>query len=134
MRLKFPLSLFFAFITGYTSFAQTAPDSIKGVAINVEEMPEFPGGESELYSFLSKNLEYPELAQKNRIEGKIAVRFVVDIDGSISKIEIAKRIGWGCDEEAIRVLKLMPKWKPGKEKGKAVPVYFTLPIMFKLSK
>ncbi|MES2655751.1 MAG: energy transducer TonB [Bacteroidota bacterium] len=97
-----------------------------------EEMPQFPGGENEMYSFISKNLYYPTLAKENAIEGKVYVRFVVERDGSIDQIEILKKLGWGCDEEVIRMIQLMPKWKPGKMKGNAVPVFFVLPVVFKL--
>ncbi|MES2382712.1 MAG: energy transducer TonB [Bacteroidota bacterium] len=115
------------------SYAQMLPvDTTKQVLTMPEEMPQFPGGENEMYSFISKNLYYPTLAKENAIEGKVYVRFVVERDGSIDQIEILKKLGWGCDEEVIRMIQLMPKWKPGKMKGNAVPVFFVLPVVFKL--
>ena len=99
-----------------------------------EQMPEFPGGPDEMNKFLSKNIVYPPLARDNGIEGKVILAFVVSTDGKISGIEkLGKPLGWGCDEEAIRVLKSMPPWTPGKQNGKPVNVKFTLPIRFQLN-
>ncbi len=98
----------------------------------VEMMPEFIGGTSALYNWLGKNLSYPAIAVRNGIEGKVFVKFIVEKDGTISKLEVLKGIGFGCDEEALRTLQKMPKWNPGKQNGRAVRVYFTLPISFKL--
>ncbi|MGB1206756.1 MAG: energy transducer TonB [Chitinophagales bacterium] len=101
----------------------------------VEEMPEFVGGTKKMYQYLSKNLNYPRMAQENSIEGKVFVTFVVMENGSISEPQIARGIaggGAGCDAEALRVVSKMPKWKAGKQRGKAVKVRFTLPIVFKL--
>jgi len=95
-------------------------------------MPEFVGGEIELSKFLSKNILYPKLAKENNIEGRVIVRFVVEKDGSISNTDILRKLGFGCDEEVIRLIKTMPKWVPGKQNGKPVRVYYTLPIVFKL--
>lgn len=99
-----------------------------------EQMPDFPGGVEELYRYLGKNIQYPPLARENSIEGKVVLTFVVDKDGKISNIESAgKKLGWGCDEEAIRVVKSMPAWTPGKQNGKPVIVKYTLPIRFQLN-
>ncbi len=99
-----------------------------------EQMPEFPGGVEELYKYLGKNIQYPQMARENSIEGKVVLTFVVDKDGKISNIESAgKKLGWGCDEEAVRVVKSMPAWTSGKQNGKAVIVKFTLPIRFQLN-
>jgi len=95
-----------------------------------EEMPSFPGGDDELVNFLSKNLKYPELAKRAGITGKVIVDFVIDIDGKISDIKVVKGIGYGCDEEAIRVIKLMPKWIPAKIDGKPIRFKLSLPILF----
>lgn len=100
--------------------------------INVEQQPDFPGGLRELAKFLSNNMKYPLPAQRMSIEGKVALTFIVSKTGEISNIEVLKGIGFGCDEEAIRVVKLMPRWNPGKQSGRAVPVKFTLPITFAL--
>lgn len=97
-----------------------------------ESMPEFPGGEAAMRSFLSTNIKYPPLARELGIQGKVYVNFVVETDGSITKLKLFRGIGGGCDEEALRVVRSMPKWTPGKQIGKAVRVEFTLPIHFKL--
>jgi protein TonB len=96
-------------------------------------MPQFPGGEIELYKFIRENLKYPSQAQEAGIQGKVILNFVVGRDGKITNIKVVRGIGFGCDEEAIRVLQKMPRWNPGKMGGRSVPVYFTFPITFKLS-
>ena len=98
----------------------------------VEQMPEFPNGESGLYDFLAENTKYPGYALDNGIEAKLFVQFIVNKDGSISDVEVLNPQGYGFDEEAIRVVSAMPKWKPGKQRGKKVRVYFVLPINFAL--
>ncbi len=100
----------------------------------VEQMPTFAGGMSELSKFLSKNLKYPVQANNLGIEGKVYVQFVVGKDGKVSQVSIMKGIGYGCDEEAERVMKLMPAWTAGKQGGKPVAVRYNLPISFKLDK
>lgn len=97
-----------------------------------EQMPEFPGGTEAMMSYLSKNIQFPPLARENGIEGRVILQFVVDKDGKISNIEVVKKLGWGLEEEAIRVVKAMPAWKPGKQNGKPVFVKFTLPVTFRL--
>ncbi len=99
-----------------------------------EEMPEFPGGNAALYKYLNNKVRYPEIAYLNGIEGTVLVQFVVDREGNINRTKIVRNVGGGCDEEAIRVISLMPKWKPGKMGGKNVAVIFTLPIKFKIEK
>jgi len=98
----------------------------------VEQMPEFPGGTKALLRWISKNLKYPDIAAENGITGTVVVNFVVDTDGGISHVKILRGIDPSCDEEAVRVVKTLPKWKAGKQGGKAVRVYFTLPIKFVL--
>ena len=98
----------------------------------VEEMPEFPGGMSEAMKFLAKNIKYPVAAQQAKIEGRVIVQFVVERDGSISDVHTLRGVNPDLDAEAIRVVSLMPKWKPGKQRGKAVAVKYTMPIMFRL--
>ena len=98
----------------------------------VEEMPEFPGGMGEAMKFLAKNIKYPVAAQQAKIEGRVIVQFVVERDGSISDIHTMRSVSPELDAEAIRVVSLMPKWKPGKQRGKAVAVKYTMPIMFRL--
>ena len=94
----------------------------------VEQMPEFEA----LGDYLTKHLRYPELAKENNIQGKVIVEFIVDEEGRIGQAVVKKGIGGGCDEEALRVIKNMPKWKAGRQNGKAVKVYLLLPIVFKL--
>ncbi len=96
----------------------------------VEEQPGFPGGEAALMEFLGKNITYPPMARESGIQGTVFVTFVVEPDGSVTNVKILRGIGGGCDEEAIRVVKNMPKWKPGKQRGKPVRVQFNLPIRF----
>ena len=100
----------------------------------IDEMPEFPGGQKALLDYISNNLKYPVEMQKMGIQGKTILRFVVLKDGSISNIEITRSATSGLDEEAIRVVKSLPKWKPGMLDGDLVSVYYTLPINFKLTK
>ena len=98
----------------------------------VEQMPEFSGGQSELVNFLMKSIQYPDESKKKGTQGKVFVSFVVDKDGSIKNAKILRAVDPLLDAEALRVVKSMPKWTPGKEKGKAVAVQFTLPIKFAL--
>jgi periplasmic protein TonB len=98
----------------------------------VEEMPSFPGGEAELFKYLGKNIKYPQMATDAGISGVVYVTFVVDKDGKIRDVKVLRGIGGGCDEEAVRVVKSMPTWKPGKQRGKAVTVQYNLPIRFTL--
>ena len=96
----------------------------------VEQMPEFPGGMPAMIEFLQTNLNYPKDAKKQKVGGRVLVMFVVETDGSISNVRVAKKIFPSLDAEALRVVKAMPKWNPGKEKGKPVRVNFSLPIVF----
>ncbi|MCK9422782.1 MAG: energy transducer TonB [Bacteroidales bacterium] len=98
----------------------------------VEEQPGYPGGEEARISFLQSNIKYPEEAKELGIQGKVFVTFVVEVDGSITDVRVLRGIGGGCDEEAIRVVKSMPKWIPGKQRGVPVRVQFNLPIKFTL--
>jgi protein TonB len=98
----------------------------------VEQMPEFPDGPAAMMKYIQSNMKYPAIARENDIQGTVVVQFVVAKDGDITKVNVVRGIGGGCDEEAVRVVKSMPNWKSGKHNGKAVPVNFTLPIKFKL--
>ena len=97
-----------------------------------EIMPAFPGGEEKLFEFISKNIKYPQLARETGTQGRVYISFIVEPDGSISHVELLRGIGAGCDEEALRVVKAMPKWSPGRQCGKAVRVVYNLPVNFKL--
>ena len=98
----------------------------------VEEMPEFPGGMAECLKFLSKNIKYPPIAQENGVQGRVIVQFVVNQDGSIVDPVVVRSVDPYLDKEALRVIQMMPKWKPGKQRGKAVRVKYTVPVTFKL--
>jgi len=98
----------------------------------VPQMPEFIGGEEARLQFLRDHLKYPNIAAEMGITGKVILQFVVNKDGMIDKVTVLRGIGGGCDEEAMRVAKLMPPWKPGRQNGKPVPVYFIMPIGFTL--
>ena len=108
---------------------QEAPKEIFTV---VEESPGYPGGEEARIKFLRENIKYPEEAKELGVQGKVFVTFVVEVDGSISNVRVLRGIGSGCDDEAVRVVKSMPKWVPGKQRGVPVRVQFNLPINFKL--
>lgn len=98
----------------------------------VEQMPTFPGGESELLSYIGKNLKYPVIAQENGIQGTVIVRFVVSKTGDVDKVEVLRSLDAACDREAMRVVRSLPRWIPGKQNGANVSVYYTLPIKYKL--
>lgn len=100
----------------------------------VEQLPEFPGGTSEFVKWLTRNLRYPYKAQKEGIEGKVVVSFVVNTDGSLSDMSVTSGVDELLDKEALRVLRLSPKWHAGKEKGKPCRTYFSVPIVFSLMK
>lgn len=98
----------------------------------VEKMPEYPGGEKAMYEFISKNIRYPAKAVDANISGKVYVNFVIDKKGNVTNVNVIRGIGYGCDEEVIRVISLMPVWTPGKQKGRKVKVSFNIPINFNL--
>ena len=108
------------------------PDK-NGVYQIVEEIPQFPGGEKALMEYMAKNLTYPQEARDKGIDGRVFVGMVIEKDGSVSNVKVLRGIGSGCDEEAVRVIKSMPKWKPGMQDGKPVRVSYQIPINFKLS-
>lgn len=102
------------------------------IFMSAEVQPEFPGGPTAFAKYLQNNIEYPDLAMETNTQGKVYVKFVVQKDGSINKVQVLKGIGAGCDEEAVRVLKSVPKWKPGEQMGKPVSVWYTVPVNFQL--
>lgn len=109
---------------------QVQEDEKENIFTVVEVMPEYPGGVNEMMKFLAENIKYPTAAKENGVSGKVYVSFIVEKDGLISDITILRGIGAGCDEEAIRVIKMMPKWKPGTQRGQAVRVQYNVPIKF----
>ncbi len=98
----------------------------------VEAMPTFPGGDAARMKFLQDNIKYPQMARESGIQGTVYVTFVVERQGNVTDVRILRGIGGGCDEEAIRVIKLMPKWEAGMQRGKPVRVQFNMPIKFTL--
>jgi protein TonB len=102
--------------------------------VDVSQMPEFPGGEEELIRYLAQNIQYPKQALDGNTEGRVLIGFVVNKEGDIDDVKVLRSIGDGCDEEAVRVIHKMPKWKPGKNNGKLVNVFYNLPVTFQLMK
>lgn len=100
--------------------------------LQVEQMPSFPGGDEALLRYLAENVKYPRMAREAKVQGLVIVRFVVDSDGFIQNAQVIRGIGAGCDEEALRVVEKMPKWQPGFQNGRAVPVMYNMPIRFRL--
>ena len=103
-----------------------------GVYVIVEQMPEFPGGDKGYYQYIADNIKYPAKAREKGIKGLVYVNFIVEPDGSVSNIKVLRGIGGGCDEEAVRLVESMPKFKPGMQDGEAVRVSYTVPIFFRL--
>jgi len=103
------------------------------IFIIVEEPAEFAGGEAARRKFLEDNMKYPQIAREMGIQGTVYLEFIVEPDGSLTNITVRRGIGGGCDEEALRVTSIMPKWKPGKQRNKAVRVRFNMPIKFVLN-
>jgi TonB family protein len=118
-------------LLGGLSAPEDAPsnDSIYQI---VDEMPQFPGGEKAMMEYVAKNVKYPQEAKDKEIQGRVFVSFVIEKDGSVNEVKVLRSIGGGCDEEAVRVVKAMPKWKPGKQDGKPVRVSYMMPFFFKL--
>lgn len=112
---------------------EEAQEEEEEIWVSVEEDPEFPGGLEALAKFLAENIQYPQLAKENNITGKVYLTFVVEKNGTVGNVKILRDIGGGCGAEAVRVVKSMPKWKPGKQQGQAVRTQFNLPIGFYLN-
>lgn len=117
------------FVTAQTDTAEvTGPGRID----HVEEKPEFPGGEKALYSYLSRNVKYPKRCRKQKITGKVWTEFTIDKDGTVTDVRVVRGVHPELDAEAARVIKAMPRWKPGHQDGRAVKVKYTIPISFML--
>lgn len=108
------------------------PEETPDVHLIVEEQPSFPGGVTAFYRYIGKHLKYPPAAIRQEVEGRVFVQFVVNQDGSLTDLKVVKGIGAGCDAEAIRVLKTVPNWNPGKQRGVPVRVQMMIPITFQL--
>lgn len=106
-------------------------DNVYNMAV-IEQQPSFPDGEAALFKYLGENIKYPTMARENGIEGKVYIEFVIDKDGSVTNAVVKRGIGGGCNEEALRVVNSMPRWKPGRQQGNPVKVKYTLPVSFKL--
>jgi protein TonB len=103
------------------------------IFVFVEDQPSFPGGDEARIKYLQENIKYPEMAKESGIQGTVYVTFVVEKDGRITNVKVLRGIGGGCDEEAVRIIKNMPRWKPGKQRGRAVRAQFNMPIRFVLA-
>ncbi len=130
--MKKQLLLMLLFFIGLTVNAQTLKTTNGKVYDTVDVMPEYPGGFETMVKFLSSNMIYPKEAQKKGLEGRSLVSFIVEKDGALSNITVKKSAGKMFDDEAMRVVKKMPKWKPGRKDGKLVRVHFNLPVQFSL--
>jgi protein TonB len=102
------------------------------VFVVVEEMPTFPGGETELMKFIYANIVYPEIAKENNVQGRVILRFCVTYKGGVDQVQILKGVDKTLDDEAVRVIKMLPTWKPGKQGGKPVNVWYSVPVTFQL--
>ena len=111
---------------------QALVDAVDTIYNSVEQMPEFPGGEQAMMKYISENVKFPEKAKEEGVMGRVFIGFVVERDGSVNEVRVLRGIGGGCDEEAVRVISSMPKWKPGMQDGKAVRVRYQIPIHFKI--
>ena len=107
-------------------------DKPEEVFTSVEQMPQFPGGDEALMKFLSSHINYPPMAAENNVQGKVILQFVVGKDGRVGEVKIARSVDKDLDKEAVRVVKSLPKFIPGRQNGQAVPVWYTLPVSFKL--
>ncbi|MBQ3636116.1 MAG: energy transducer TonB [Bacteroidales bacterium] len=118
----------------YQTIDVVEPDDDEPVDIFIaaEQMPEFPGGTGALMRYIAQSIKYPPMAIDNGIQGKVFVKFVVEADGSVSNVEVARPYDPSLDKEAVRVVKSMPKWSPGKQRGRPVRVAYTMPINFVL--
>ncbi|MBQ4519540.1 MAG: energy transducer TonB [Bacteroidaceae bacterium] len=119
-------------ITNIENVVVEEPEKEEEIFQVVEAMPEFPGGMAELMKYLQKSIKYPSISQENGVQGRVIVQFVVNKDGSIVDPVVIRSVDPYLDKEALRVVKAMPKWKPGEQRGKTVRVKFTLPVQFRL--
>ena len=130
VSLKVALTMLVLLFSFMTSTAQTKKNDM--VFDVVEVMPQYPGGPIAMLKYIMENIKYPEQAMKEGIQGRVTVRFIVEKDGSISDVKPVLSVHPLLNKEAVRVVKSMPKWSPGKHNGKPVRVRFNLPVMFKL--
>ena len=133
MKIKFFVFFFSLFVFSFCAKAQTTTSTNDSTNNILEVLPQFPGGNDSLFAFLERNLHYPPMARQLGKQGTVIVNFCVDSTGKITNLLIKKPLGSGCDEEALRVVNLLPNFSPGIQNGKAVNVYINLPINFKLN-
>lgn len=131
VSLKVALMMLVLLFSFTTSTAQTKKNDM--VFDVVEVMPQYPGGQIAMLKYIMENIKYPEQAMKEGIQGRVTVRFIVEKDGSISNVKPVLSVHPLLNKEAVRVVKSMPKWSPGKQNGKPVRVQFNVPVMFKLN-
>ena len=131
VSLKVALMMFVLFFSFTTSTAQTKKNDM--LFSVVEVMPQYPGGQIAMLKYIMENIKYPEQAMKKGIQGRVVVSFIVEKDGRISNVRLLRSVESSLDKEAVRVVKSMPKWSPGKQNGKPVRVRFNVPVMFKLN-
>lgn len=118
---------------GNSDVKQVVEENPNQIFTAVEQAPAFPGGDAAFGKYLSKNIRYPAVARENNVQGRVILTFVVERDGSLTDIKVVRGIGSGCDEEAVRVLKSSPKWKPGIQNGRPVRVQYSIPVNFALA-
>ena len=131
VSLKVALMMFVLLFSFMTSTAQTKKNNM--VYDVVEVMPQYPGGQIAMLKYIMKNIKYPKQIMEEGIQGRVTVSFIVEKDGRVSNVRLLRSVQPSLDKEAIRVVKSMPKWTPGKQNGKPVRVRFNLPVMFKLN-
>ena len=131
VSLKVALMMLVLLFSFTTSTAQTKKNNM--VYDVVEVMPQFPGGQIAMLKYIMKNIKYPKQIMEEGIQGRVTVSFIVEKDGRVSNVRLLRSVQSALDKEAIRVVKSMPKWTPGKQNGKPVRVRFNLPVMFKLN-
>ena len=130
VSLKVALMMFVLLFSFMTSTAQTKKNNM--VYDVVEVMPQYPGGQIAMLKYIMENIKYPKQIMEEGIQGRVTVSFIVEKDGRVSNVRLLRSVQPSLDKEAIRVVKSMPKWTPGKQNGKPVRVRFNLPVMFKL--
>lgn len=131
VSLKVALMMLVLLFSFMTSTAQTKKNNM--VYDVVEVMPQFPGGQIAMLKYIMENIKYPKQIMEEGIQGRVTVSFIVEKDGRVSNVRLLRSVQPSLDKEAIRVVKSMPKWTPGKHNGKPVRVRFNLPVMFKLN-
>jgi TonB family protein len=124
------IGMLFGFSTGL--MAQSPVITEDKPMSSVDQMPQYPGGEEALMKFIKNNLHYPKDAVEKGIEGRVTIRLVISSTGEVKDVTVLRGLDPSCDAEALRVIKMMPTWIPGKQSGKAIPVYYTLPIVYKM--